>query len=553
MYRKLIESSLLKNNYLTESGLRDIKYKSSQQNRNFEDYLVEENHISNQDLLKLIADDLGLDYTNDPINLMDKKISSLVSESYARKHHILPLYIKKDTLYIATHQAFKLDILEDLAMMTSLDCKAVVSPLEAIQSCITQMYTHDHAISKANVSQEDSELRSRVDSAPTVQLVNSIIYAAYNQHASDIHFEAEETYTKVRFRVDGDLLDYLQIEAGSHDAITTRIKIMAKMNIAEKRIPQDGALSIRLHKQRIDLRVASIPTRFGEKLVLRILGSEKALDYNIDALQMNESMRTYLKSLTKMPNGIILVTGPTGSGKTTTLYSMLNEIASPTQSVITIEDPVEKEFEGITQVGINTKAGLSFAKGLRSILRLDPDVIMIGEIRDKETASISIRAAITGHLVLSTLHTNDALSSIIRLIDMGAESYMVASSVKSVIAQRLVRKNCEYCKKEQKLENQDRILLQDPSLHTYLKGEGCDHCQQSGYKGRLAVFEAIPIDPKLQSMIADGKTYHEMHDYITSRNIPLLKDDLLRLLHTGQTSMDEVKKILFSNELFNLE
>lgn len=314
----------------------------------------------------------------------------------------------------------------------------------------------------------------------------------------------------------------------------------------KKRKPQDGAIRHTSETIEVDLRVSSIPTPLGEKLVMRLLGADTNISYHLDSIDIEEDIKEKLRAISKVPHGILLLTGPTGSGKTTTLYSLLNEVSTPEISIVTVEDPVEKQFEGITQVQINERAGLTFAAGLRSILRQDPDVIMLGEIRDKETASIAIRAAITGDFVLSTLHTNDALSSVVRLVDMGIEPYMVASSVKAVIAQRLVKKLCPHCTQKETLINEDRILFINDNLTEAHIPIGCTRCSNTGYTGRVAVFEIIFIDETLENMIADNASMNELKRYVSSQGTQFLKDDVIRLIKEGKTSIEEAKKILFS-------
>ncbi|CAM3581481.1 GspE/PulE family protein [Erysipelothrix urinaevulpis] len=554
MNRTLIAKILLKNKVLNEEELLRIVEQCRRENETLDGFLIKEQFLTENDLLKMIASELGYEYVNNPLSLYNESFSDLITEDYSRKNNVVVLYVENGILYVASNNPTDFEVFEDLTMMTGYDVVPVISATASIQSTITRVYSYDNQeneiLSGLELSEEDQALLDRVESAPIVKLVNSVISAAYAEDASDIHIEPEETFSNIRFRIDGELKEYMQIKHEFHDPVITRIKIISEMNIAEKRIPQDGAFSIKLAESRIDMRVATIPTHYGEKVVMRILGNEKSISYEIDSLDIDDDIKAFLKKIITIPNGIILITGPTGSGKTTTLYSMLSELSTPNKSVITIEDPIEKNFEGISQVGINAKAGLTFSKGLRSILRLDPDVIMIGEIRDAETASIAIRAAITGHLVLSTLHTNDALSSVTRLIDMGTESYMVGSSVKAVIAQRLVRKNCPHCKVQRRLSHEDRLLFQDNSILSYYQGKGCERCNNTGYLGRKAVFEVIPIDEHLQGMIAENASYKEMYDYIRSQGTRLLKDDVLRVLKGGDTSVEEARKILFSNDLF---
>lgn len=556
MNKLLIGELLLREEYITFDQLRSALDTHQKDGRSYERIFVEDGYISENDLLRVMSSELGYQYTENPMQLHQTTVNSLISEAYAKKNNILPLYIEDGQLYFATSDPFNFTVFEEVSMITGMIARPMVSEATTIDSAIDRAYsygqTEDVLLEGIEVTEEDKELLDRVASAPVVKLVNTMISQAYMQNASDLHVNPEEMYTLIRLRVDGELTDLTQVKKDMHEAMVTRIKIISGMNIAEKRIPQDGSFTMNEGGIVVDIRVASIPTKYGEKLVLRLLGSDKSLDYDLDKLDFDDHTRDFLKKLITIPNGIILITGPTGSGKTTTLYSMLAELATPDKAVITIEDPVEKYFEGITQVHINNKAGLDFASGLRSILRLDPDVIMLGEIRDNITADIAIRAAITGHMVLSTLHTNDALSSISRLIDMGVEPFMVASSVKCVIAQRLVRKNCQYCKVEVPTTNDERILLGAPELtHTY-KGTGCRRCDETGYSGRKAVFEVVPVNESLQDMIADRASYSAMKEFvIKEQHLPLLKDDVVRILKGGDTSIDEARKVLFNNEIFN--
>ena len=447
---------------------------------------MENGYISENDLLKVVSHELGYGYMDKPMTFHQPSSSKLISESYARANNILPLYIEDGKLVSATSEPLNFNVFEEIAMISGLEAKPFVSEASIIESAIEKAYS-------------------------------------FGQGPDEIL-----------------------------EAMVTLIKIISGMNIAEKRISQDGAFTMNEDGISVDIRVASIPTKNAKKLVLRLLSSEKSIDHDLDKLDFDTSTRVFLKKLITIPNGIVLITGPTGSDKTTTLYAMLNELATPDKAAISIEDPVEKYFEGMIQVHINSKAGLTFALGLRSILRLDPDVIMLGEIRDSETADIAIRADITGHIVLSSLHTIDALSAITRLVDMGVEAFMVASSVKCLVAQRRVRKNCSFCKEEvPRTHDDDRILLGDSNILFTYKGRGCKHCNDTGYSGRKAVFEVLPINKTLQEMIAHRATYSQMKDRVVNQqHLPLLKDDVIRVLKGGDTSIQEAKKVLFNNDIF---
>ena len=539
---------LIEENLITTDQLNEALERQKTVRKRLGQILVDMRVISEKDMLMALSQKLNFEFLESPLSKLDLSMKDLVAKEFSEHHTILPLYIENGTLYFATNDPLDFVAMEDLSMIIGFDTYPVIALSHSIEQGITRLYSQHEGddVQGLTNDEKEAELMERVDSAPIVKLVNSLILNAFNENASDIHIEPEEGSTRVRFRKDGTLYEHITLRKELHDLISTRIKIVAGMNIAEKRNPQDGSFRHQMEYGEVDIRVSSIPTPQGEKLVLRLLGADQNITYDLDSIDINEDIKSKLRAISQVPHGILLLTGPTGSGKTTTLYSLLNEINSDEISVVTVEDPVEKSFEGITQVQINAKAGLTFASSLRSILRQDPDVIMVGEIRDAETASIAIRAAITGHFVLSTLHTNDALSSITRLIDMGVESYMVASSLKAVIAQRLVRKVCPHCAVKETIANEDKILFNDTSLIHAMKGGGCDRCNQTGYIGRTAVFEIIFIDENLQNLIAENASMAVLKDYVVSQNTQFLKNDVIRLIKEGKTTIEEARKILFS-------
>ena len=347
-------------------------------------------------------------------------------------------------------------------------------------------------------------------------------------------------------RIDGELVECMRLDISTLNSIVSRCKILAGINIAEKRIPQDGRIDFNNGDINIDLRVNTLPTIYGEKVNMRLLATEDAALITLPDLGMPDKLFNQFSRIIKAPNGIILVTGPTGSGKSTTLYAVLSELNKPNVNITTVEDPVEKQIFGVNQVQTNAKAGLTFASGLRAILRQDPDIVMIGEIRDTETAEIAIRAAITGHLVLSTLHTNDAASSIVRLIDMGVASYMVASSVNCVVAQRLVKKLCPECKRKREIKAEEAALLKDPSITHIYEPVGCPRCGNTGYKGRTAIYEIIEIDSDLRRMISEGRTTEEIRDFAKEHGATFLEDSIRTLIGNGTTSMSEFYRLIYS-------
>ena len=548
MKRLKIGELLVESEIITEEQLAEALERQRIVKKKIGEILLDMNVISERELLQSLSSILRFDFLENPSTQIDVGMRDIVSQDFAESKGILPLYIKDGTLYFATNDPLDFITMEDLSMITGFDTQAVVALKSAIKHGQGIIYQITNQMDETDLVEdfEEKNLMERVDSAPVVKMVNSLIDSAYNQNASDIHIEPEADSTRIRFRVDGTLSEHMILKKELHELVTTRIKIISGMNIAEKRKPQDGAVRHSSEFVHVDLRVSSIPTPLGEKIVMRLLGADTTISYSLDSIDIQEDIKDKLRAISKVPHGILLLTGPTGSGKTTTLYSLLNEISTPEISIVTVEDPVEKQFEGITQVQINERAGLTFASGLRSILRQDPDVIMVGEIRDAETATIAIRAAITGHFVLSTLHTNDALSSVVRLVDMGVEPYMVASSVKAVIAQRLVKKNCPYCTTKKEIANEDKILFQEAQLtHTY-EGSGCTRCNNTGYIGRMAVFEIVFIDETLENMISAKATMNELKSYAKSQGTSFLKDDVIRLIKSGKTSIEEAKKILFS-------
>ncbi len=381
-------------------------------------------------------------------------------------------------------------------------------------------------------------------SGTAVELLNQLLLAGFYENASDIHIEPQETCVVVRKRIDGLLVNHKTFDFEVHPSLVARVKIICGMDIAEKRLPQDGHCKIEIDEVEMNLRASTVPTIYGEKVVLRFLNTKVHVDH-ADTFGMREEHYQKVLDMLRRPSGILYFTGPTGSGKSTTLYLILEHLVHGPVNIMTIEDPVEKQIAGINQIQVHEQAGLTFEKGLRAMLRQDPDIIMVGETRDYQTAQISVSAAITGHLVLSTLHTNDAVSAIVRMEDMGIEPYMVANSLSGVIAQRLVRKVCPHCAVDMELGKQEAASL---GLHgtTVRKGIGCEHCNFTGYKGRIAIHEVVVIDQMIREMIAENKTVDEIYQYAEqTQNLRRLKDDLIRLVEEGVTTTDELLRLTY--------
>ena len=551
---------LLEEKVITEQELNQALESQRVSKKRLGAVIIEMGIVEEVDIMKALARRLKVDFLESPLFSIDLDTVKLVPESLARKYKIVPLNIREGHLNIVTSDPLDFTCLEDVSMVTSMEVHTVLSTGTEVDKCIDRVYSKRNAdeiiedirseYGEINIEinperDEQAAIVERVDSAPIVKLVNSLVQEAYQENASDIHIEPEESHTRVRFRIDGDLVEHSTFNKDIHGLLTTRIKIISGMNIAEKRLPQDGSFNVRTEYIHVDMRVSSLPTPYGEKIVMRLLGANRAIDYDMKALGLSDHTLNLLEKSLHIPNGIILVTGPTGSGKTTTLYSMLSAITKPTINIVTVEDPIERRFQNITQVQVNPRAGLTFASGLRSILRQDPDIIMVGEIRDAETAEIAIRAAITGHLVLSTVHTNDALSTIVRLIDMGIEPYLVASSVKCVVSQRLVKKICPHCKAKTEAKSTDNLLLQTQLTQTYT-GKGCQQCKFTGYLGRTPVHEVLMLDNTSEEMITRRASMEEMRDYAALKNMRMLKDEVTDLIEQGVTTVEEGVRILYS-------
>lgn len=386
------------------------------------------------------------------------------------------------------------------------------------------------------------DLLETQDDAPIIRMINALLQQAVREKASDIHIEPYERYCVVRFRRDGTLCDIARPHRALHAAMSSRIKIMAQLDIAEKRLPQDGRIALRLAGRTVDVRVSTIPTSYGERIVLRLLDKSSA-QLDLEAIGMARDTQEGFRSLMSQPHGIVLVTGPTGSGKSTTLYAALREISSPTHNIVTVEDPIEYDLPGVGQIQVNPRIELTFARALRSILRQDPDVIMIGEIRDLETAQIAVQASLTGHLVLATLHTNDATSAVTRLADMGVEPFLLASSLRGVLAQRLVRCLCKHCRVPRQSTEADRATLGEHAPEQLWTSTGCPQCNHTGYAGRTGLYELLTIDETLAQLIHSSAPEATLRDEAVGRGLRLLRDDAMRYLGDGVTSAEELLRV----------
>ncbi len=485
---------------------------------------------------------------------IDTETLAYIDENFARIKRILPLFQLHDTLTIPMVDPLDVFTLDDLGQKLALEIEAAVCTEEDLNSALDLYYGTSGKMDEVVQLIQDEKSKDELytdediisadasgDEAPIIRLVNLIFSQAIKEKASDIHIEPEEDLLRVRFRIDGVLREAFVQPKHLQFAIASRIKIMSELNIAERRLPQDGRFQIRVDTHDVDIRVSSIPTAMGENIVMRILDKTNLI-VNLEDLGFTKNVLKDFTKVLKRPYGIILVTGPTGSGKTTTLYSALHTINDLSKNIITIEDPIEYRLKIIRQSQVNSKIGMTFATGLRSILRQDPDIIMAGEIRDSETAAVAVQAALTGHLVLSTLHTNDASGAVTRLVDMDVEPFLVASSIICVVAQRLVRKICSNCKISYEASD---ALIKELKLHpgktyTFYKGKGCRNCKESGYRGRLAVFEYLPIDDEIRRMILEKGSPLVIRDYAMKKGMKTLRQDGLRKANNGLTTVEEI-------------
>lgn len=531
--------------------------KESNGTKKFGDVVVELGFMTELNFAKALAGNLRVQYVDlDNIEINTEAVQ-MVPEALARKHTVIAINVQGKRLTVATNDPVNFIVLEDIKVSTGMDTVPVLATTSAINKAIGKCYSMqnvDSVIDSVNamggdlgeMSADDAESKDRVESAPIVKLATTIIENSYRADATDIHIEPFKTYTRIRIRVNGDLVELMNISSAVHSALTTRLKLISGMNIAEKRIPQDGRFTQVVDGTTLDVRVSSLPTVHGEKIVIRILSTGQIALRKITDLGMSDYNYAMFEHMLRVPHGVILVTGPTGSGKTTTLYAALGELAKPNVNVITVEDPVEKAIDGINQCQVNTKAGMTFAAALRSILRQDPDIVMVGEMRDAETADIGIRAAITGHLVLSTLHTNDAASTVVRLVDMGVAPYMVATSLIGVIAQRLIKVLCPECKKPRLSTEEENDLMKIPHSIEIYEPCGCQACNNTGYRGRTAIHEIIHCNSKVSSIIAAGGTKEEIEAAAKEIGTKLLRDNAAELVMAGQTSIDELVRATFS-------
>lgn len=560
-FKIAIEELLIKNGWLTESQLkRAMGFKERMPQKSVEEILMDLGYVTEQAVTACAGIRDHIPVVELDGYKIDLKAADMVSPAFAEHNQILPIDFEEDSLVVAGAYPLDMDVLDEAATITGMKVNAVLAPSASVKDAIGKTYGRtgerfqSHSRSGADQQNRQMELllKERVESAPVVRMVNAIIEEAYARNASDIHVEPGKQDLVIRIRINGDLIVHTTLDMEYHRPMVTRLKLMAGMDIAEKRLPQDGKYHYDRDSVSTDLRISTLPSIFGEKVVLRLLGNDRDNSLmDVKRLGMNEEQREVFERILKVPHGIVLVTGPTGSGKTTTLYAVLSRIAKKKINIVTVEDPVEKIIEGITQVQINPKSGLTFAAALRSILRQDPDVIMVGEMRDEETVSIGVRAAITGHLVLATLHTNDCASTINRLRGMGVAPYMTAAALSGIVAQRLVKVLCPKCRRAYSPDERERRLFQEigaEETDTLWRAAGCPFCSGTGYVSRKAVYELMDVDEEVKSMIMDNALAKEIRAYQRGRGFKSLREYALAMVVKGETSMEEAEKIIYTEE-----
>jgi len=558
---------------ITADQLKRASQEQKQRGERLEQAIVRLSYAKEELTLQCLADYFNLPYVDLDTYLIDEKVVKIIPEEMARRHTLIPIFKIGDTLTVAMTNPLNLLALDEVRNKVKTDVEITISMEKKIKKAIEQHYgatavTLENTLqqlmkgNRVGSPQESSDYKKTyelamkdlptgpMDEAPAARMLDLVMIQAIRDRASDIHFEPDEKALGVRFRIDGFLYESLTLPKPIHLALTSRIKILAEMDIAETRIPQDGNFNVKLEKRGFEIRVSTFPTIYGENVVLRILDQTSTL-FKLEDLGFSEEVLNHFRQLVRKTSGIILVTGPTGSGKTTTLYALLNMINSKEKNIITIEDPVEYRLALIRQTQINPKAGINFATGLRSILRQDPDIIMIGEIRDLETSEIAMQAALTGHLVLSTLHTNDAPEAISRLVDIGVEPYLISSSVIGVLAQRLVRIICPDCKVSYQVDpkvmndlGEDVTKSKEPL--TLYRGKGCKNCKQSGYWGRSGIYELLLVNEEIKKLISERASTQVIRDVAkkTAGLVPLRVDGLKKVLK-GITTLDEVDRVAY--------
>jgi len=551
--KKKLGEILIDSGLISEAALSEALTLQKNTGEKLGQILINNGFTTNAQIIDAVKKQLGIQEINlDNVNIRQEVIN-ILPESIARKYDVLPVDVINGQLMVTMADPLNYFALEDIRITTGYAVIPAISMGNTILEGIERYYgksraeeaAHDyHRVYGTTKISNKNEMFDDEESAPIIKFINTIIENAILNNASDIHIEPEEKQMRVRIRVDGFLRELMSTDMNMLYPIVSRIKILGNLNIAETRIPQDGRIDFKARQKNIDLRVSIVPTIWGEKVVMRILDKSSFL-VTLDKVGLsNEDMKN-LQQIISKPHGIMLVAGPTGSGKTTTLYSILNILNDVSKNIITIEDPVEYNLKGIYQMQVNNKIDFTFANGLRSILRQDPDIILVGEIRDQETAEISVRSALTGHLVLSSIHTNSAVGSITRLLDMGIKPFLLSSTIVGVISQRLVRKVCSQCSEEYSSSSSEMRILGVKSPVKLVKGRGCSACNNTGYRGRTGVFEVLTIDREIRDLIDTEQSETVIEEKASQKGMILLRDSCIRKVLAGETTIDEMLRVTF--------
>lgn len=545
--RKRLGDLLVESGLLTEGKLQTA-LKEKGKDQKLGDAILQKGYITEQQLIEVLEFQLGIPHVSLFRYPFDPKLFHLIPKESAKRNLMIPLKKEGDKLFVAMADPMDFYAIEDLRLSTGFFIYTAIATKDDILRSINKYYEMDESFEELKGMGNDrppleDETLTDQDS-PIAKLVNQLLSNAMTQKASDIHIDPHETKVHIRYRVDGILRTDRTLPKHMQSMLTARIKIMSQLDITEHRVPQDGRIKTNIDFRPIDLRVSTLPTVYGEKIVLRILDLSSSLN-DLGHLGFNSLNLKRFQDLIDRPTGIVLITGPTGSGKSSTLYAALNKLNTEEVNIITVEDPVEYQLEGVNQIQVNSNVGLTFATGLRSILRQDPNIIMVGEIRDRETAEVAIRASLTGHLVLSTIHTNDSLSTVTRLIDMGVEPFLVATSVSGIVAQRLVRKVCRDCAREDipTLREKDIFNRRGMSIEKIIRGSGCASCNMTGYKGRMAIHEVLMVNDEMKKIIMNNETLSSLREVAIKNKTIFLLDDGLFKVKQGMTTTEEILRV----------
>lgn len=545
--RKRLGDLLVESGLLTEEMLQSA-LREKGKDQKLGDAILQKGYITEQQLIEVLEFQLGIPHVSLFRYPFDPKLFHLIPKEMAKRNLIIPLKKEGDKLFVAMADPMDFYTIEDLRLSTGFYIDTAIATKDDILRSINKYYDMDESFEELKgMENERPQLEDETltdQDSPIAKLVNQLLSNAMTQKASDIHIDPHETKVLIRYRVDGILRTDRALPKHMQSMLTARIKIMSQLDITEHRVPQDGRIKTNIDFRPIDLRVSTLPTVYGEKIVLRILDLSSSLN-DLAQLGFNSLNLKRFQDLIDRPTGIVLITGPTGSGKSSTLYAALNKLNSEEVNIITVEDPVEYQLEGVNQIQVNSNVGLTFATGLRSILRQDPNIIMVGEVRDRETAEVAIRASLTGHLVLSTIHTNDSLSTVTRLIDMGVEPFLVATSVSGIVAQRLVRKVCRDCAREEAPSNREIEIFErrGMTIDRIIRGKGCASCNMTGYKGRMAIHEVLVVNDDMKRIIMNNQSLNTLREVALKNKTIFLLDDGLFKVKQGLTTTEEILRV----------